>query len=136
MYSKILDHPEAIQPLCLVTGFFQAVLCHYSEFIYSFVGKLNIMIPTFYHQIPTFSYFSPTFFLNSLLLFSYFFIKTDLKACFGSKFWFKFHWWCISHEPMIRNHSYFNHRYPIGFALFLSVRTVGPCPGVGLEVKI
>ena len=47
MYSKILDHPEAIQaiqPLCLVTGFFQAVLCHYSEFIYSFVGKLNIMI--------------------------------------------------------------------------------------------
>ena len=42
---------------------------------------------------------------------------------FGSKFWFKFHWWCISHEPMIRNQSYFNHRYPIGFALFLSVRT-------------
>ena len=80
MYSKILDHPEAIQPLCLVTGFFQAVLCHYSEFIYSFVGKLNIMIPTFYHQIPTFSYFSPTFFLNWLLLFSYFFIKTHLKA--------------------------------------------------------
>ena len=30
---------------------------------------------------------------------------------FGSKFWFKFHWWCISHEPMIRSHSYFNHRY-------------------------
>ena len=55
---------------------------------------------------------------------------------FGSKFWFKFHWWCIFHEPMIRNHSYFNHRYPIGFALFLSVRTMGPCPGVGLEVKI
>ena len=52
---------------------------------------------------------------------------------FGSKFWFKFDWWCtcISHEPMIRNHSYFNHRYPIGFALFLSVRTLGPCPGVG-----
>ena len=55
---------------------------------------------------------------------------------FGSKFWFKFHWWCISHEPMIRNHSYFNHRYPIGSALFLSVQTFGPCPGVGLEVKI
>ena len=56
---------------------------------------------------------------------------------FGSKFWFKFHWWCIiSHEPMIRNHSYFNHRYPIGFALFLLVRTLGPCPGLGLEVKI
>ena len=48
---------------------------------------------------------------------------------FGSKFWFKFHWLCISHEPMIRNHSYFNHRYPIGFASFLSVRTLGPCPG-------
>ena len=57
---------------------------------------------------------------------------------FGSKFGFKFHLWCtcISHEPMIRNHSYFNHRYPIGFALFLSVQTLGPCPGVGLEVKI
>ena len=38
---------------------------------------------------------------------------------FGSKFWFKFLWWCISHEPMIRNHSYFNRRSPIGFALFL-----------------
>ena len=24
----------------------------------------------------------------------------------------------VSLEPMIRNHSYFNHRYPIGFALF------------------
>ena len=48
----------------------------------------------------------------------------------------KFLWWCISHEPMIKNHSYFNHRYPIGFALFLYVRTLGPCPGVGLEVKI
>ena len=51
---------------------------------------------------------------------------------FGSKFWFKFH----SHEPMIRNQSYFNHRYPIGFALFLLVGTFGPCPVVGLEVKI
>ena len=91
MYSKILDHPEAIQPLCLVTGFFQAVLCHYSEcIVYSFVGKLNIMIPTFYHQIPTFSYFSPTFFLNWLLLFSYFFIKTHLKACTFGEFVIKY----------------------------------------------
>ena len=55
---------------------------------------------------------------------------------FMSKFLLKFHWWCISHEPMIRNHSYFNHRYPIGFAMFPSVRTLGPCPEVGLEVKI
>ena len=36
-----------------------------------------------------------------------------------SKFLLKFLCWCISHELMIRNHSYFNHRYPIGFALFL-----------------
>ena len=43
---------------------------------------------------------------------------------FGSKFWFKFQHWCISHEPMIRNHSYFYHRYPIGFALDL-----GSMPG-------
>ena len=55
---------------------------------------------------------------------------------FMSKFLLKFLWWCISHELMIINQSYFNHRYPIGFALFLSVRTFGPCPGVGLEVKI
>ena len=27
--------------------------------------------------------------------------------------------WCISLELMIRNHSYFNQRYPIGFAMFL-----------------
>ena len=38
---------------------------------------------------------------------------------FMSKFLLKFLWWCISHELMIRNHSYFNHRYPIGFAVFL-----------------
>ena len=37
---------------------------------------------------------------------------------FGSKFWLKFLWWCISHEPMIKNQSYFNHRNPIGFAFF------------------
>ena len=28
---------------------------------------------------------------------------------FMSKFLLKFLWWCISHELMIRNHSYFNH---------------------------
>ena len=50
---------------------------------------------------------------------------------FMSKFLLKFLWWCISHEPMIKNHSYFNHRYLIGFALFLCVRTLGPCPGDG-----
>ena len=55
---------------------------------------------------------------------------------FMSKFMLKFLLCCISHEPLIRNHLYFNHRYPIGFALFLYVRTLGPCPGVGLEVKI
>ena len=57
-------------------------------------------------------------------------------AEFMSKFLLKFLWSCISHESMIRNHSYFNRRYPIGFALFLHVGTMGPCPGVGLEVKI
>ena len=34
-----------------------------------------------------------------------------------SKFLLKFLWWCISHDSIIRNHSYFNHRYRIGFAL-------------------
>ena len=55
---------------------------------------------------------------------------------FMSKFLLKFLWWCISHEPMIRNHLYFNHRYPIEFALFLIVRNPGSMPGVGLEIKI
>ena len=50
---------------------------------------------------------------------------------FGSKFWFKFLWWCISHEPMIRNHSYFNHRYPIGFAFF----SVSSDPGSMLHAR-
>ena len=36
------------------------------------------------------------------------------------RLWFglQFLWWFISHEPMIRNHSYLDHRYTIGFALF------------------
>ena len=50
---------------------------------------------------------------------------------FGSNFWFKFLWWCISHEPMIRNHSYFNHRYPIGFAFFSVSSDPGSMPGGG-----
>ena len=51
---------------------------------------------------------------------------------FMSKFLLKFLWWCISHELMIRNHSYFNRRYPIGFVCFVSV-SLDPAsmPGVG-----
>ena len=37
---------------------------------------------------------------------------------FGSKFWLKFLCLCISHEPIFRNHSYLDFRYPIRFALF------------------
>ena len=49
---------------------------------------------------------------------------------FGSKFGFKFHLWCISHEPMIRNHSYFNHS---SYRLcFVSVSSdLGSMPGGG-----
>ena len=50
---------------------------------------------------------------------------------FTSKFWLKFLYRCISHEPMVRNHSYLDHRYPIGFALFPRVRTPGPMPEGG-----
>ena len=37
---------------------------------------------------------------------------------FMSKFWLKFLKWCIAYDPMIRNLSYLDHRYPIGIALF------------------
>ena len=46
---------------------------------------------------------------------------------FMSKFLLKFLWWCISHEPMIKNHSYFNHR-----VCFVSVCSdPGSMPGGG-----
>ena len=47
---------------------------------------------------------------------------------FMSKFLLKFLWWCISHEPMIRNHSYLDHSYHIGFAVFSCVQIPGSMP--------
>ena len=41
----------------------------------------------------------------------------------------------ISHEPLIRKHSYLDHRYPGGSAFIPWLLTQGPCPSVGLEVK-
>ena len=64
-------------------------------------------------------------FVRSLVRYSGTFVE------FMSKFLLKFLCWCISHELMIRNHSYFNHRYPIGFALLahLSRRLTGELIG-------
>ena len=42
---------------------------------------------------------------------------------------------CISHTPMIRNHSYLDYRYLIGFALFPSFQTSGSIPGGGARVQ-
>ena len=52
-------------------------------------------------------------------------------AEFMSKFWLKFIWWCISHEPMIRN--YLEHRYTIGIAVSPRVQTPGSTPGGGAK---
>ena len=41
----------------------------------------------------------------------------------------------ISHEPMIRNHSYLDYRYPVGLALFLWVRTPRSMQGGGARVQ-
>ena len=54
---------------------------------------------------------------------------------FGSKFWLKFLCWCISHEPIFRNHSYLDYAYHIRFAFFFSMSSVH-ARGVGLEFKI
>ena len=37
----------------------------------------------------------------------------------------------ISHEPMIRNHSYLDHTYPVWFVLFPMVQTPGFVPRGG-----
>ena len=44
--------------------------------------------------------------------------------------------WSISHQPLIRKHSYLDHMYPGGSAFIQDSSPQGPCPGVGLEVKI
>ena len=51
-------------------------------------------------------------------------------------FMLKFLKWGISQQPLIRKHSYLDHRYPGGSAFNLYLLTQGPCPRVGLEVKI
>ena len=48
----------------------------------------------------------------------------------------KFLKWGISDEPLIRKHSYLDHRYPGGSVSFHDSWPQGPCPKVGLEVKI
>ena len=48
----------------------------------------------------------------------------------------KFFKWGISHEPLIRKHSYLDHRYLEGQLSFHDSWPQGPCPRVGLEVKI
>ena len=49
-------------------------------------------------------------------------------------FTLKFLKWGISQQPLIRKHSYLDHRYPGAFIPWLL--TPGSMPGVGLEVKI
>ena len=93
--------------------------------------------------------YTPGIYADGYIVFAFPFVRSFVRSLvrffvrnsgtfveFMSKFWLKFLKRCISHEPMVRNYSYLDHRYPIGFALFLLVWTLGPCPGVGLEVKI
>ena len=72
--------------------------------------------------------YTPGIYAHGYIVFAFPFVCSFIRSFvrysgtfveFMSKFLLKFLWWCISHELMIRNHSYFNHRYPIGFALFL-----------------
>ena len=74
-------------------------------------------------HIPTLLY-TPGIYADRYIVFAFPFVCSFVRYSgtfveFMSKFLLKFLWWCISHEPIIRNHSYFNHRYPIRFALFL-----------------
>ena len=72
--------------------------------------------------------YTPGIYADGYIVFAFPFVCSFIRSFvrysgtfmeFMSKFLLKFLWWCISHELMIRNRSYFNHRYPIGFALFL-----------------
>ena len=70
------------------------------------------------------THYTPGIYADGYIVFAFPFVHWYVRYSgtfveFMSKFLLKFLWWCISHELMIRNHSYFNHRYPIGFALFL-----------------
>ena len=67
----------------------------------------------------------PLLFRSSVRMFVRSFVE------FMSKFWLTFLLWCVSHEPTIRNCSYLDHRYPIGFALFPCVRTPRSMPEGG-----
>ena len=51
-------------------------------------------------------------------------------------FTFKFLKWGISQQPLIRKHSYLDHKYPGGLAFIPWLVPQGSCPRVGLEVKI
>ena len=48
----------------------------------------------------------------------------------------KFLKWSISQQLHIRKHSYLDHSYPGWLAFTPRPKTQGPCPWVGLEVKI
>ena len=74
--------------LCLnfITTFPVNVLLHCCESIYAtFKSELCLIIPTLFNFSSSNSYFFPTFFLKSFLLFSYFFNKGHLKACMKGK---------------------------------------------------
>ena len=81
--------------------------------------KLNLM------SLPSrIVHLTPGIYADGYIVFAFPFVcslvrNSGMLVEFMLKFLLKFLWWCISHEPMIRNLSYFNYRYFIGFALFL-----------------
>ena len=78
-----------------------------------------------------FCHYTPGIYADGYIVFAFPFVRSYVRSLvrffvrnsgtfveFMSKFWLKFLYRCISHEPMVRNYSYLDHRYPIGFALF------------------
>ena len=77
--------------------------------------------------------FAFPFVLSSVRMFVSSFVRSwNLRQSFALKF-LK---WCISQQLLIRKHSYVDHSTLESWHSLHDHGPQGPCPGVGLEVKI
>ena len=94
------------------------------------------------------SYYTPGIYAEGYIVFVFLFVCSFVHLFVRSfvlpsvtwnlrqSFALKFLKCCISQQLLIRKHSYLDHSYPGGLAFTPWPRPQGPCPGVGLEVKI
>ena len=64
------------------------------------------------------------------------FLIPSLSWNYFQHFTFRYHKWGISHQPLIRKHSYLNYMYPGGSAFIPRLMTPGFMSRMQLQVKI